>query len=401
MQDSEGRALWDMTWHKARSISSGLSPQLLVNSGLYNPQSQRPPANTHTPKGPTPQQPQQSPSHPSHSPSHPPQAQPQPPSPPQGSAPQGSAPQGVGSQGLGPQHQSQPSAGSDYSGPNLSNPPQGFSQPQQGFRLGESNPPQEVSNLPQGPNPFHDVASTPAQHGQPPYPNLQQPGYNPPGTSLNDQTNASNPSLLYGTQQAGSSHGSSISSASAYRSMQGQSGEPQMSTGQSNDDGQSHNQWGSHERQDHATSSTGFSDGSSSLAAGSSAHPNQDAAASGSSQVGAELPERRPELPPGVTERPELGKLSPPTRNYSFLAGGMKSEPSSHKLSALEERHATGVPVTADEAFNRALKVGWVFTCTEKIAQLHVPTRFWHCYYTLHVLCGRSSHRFHSIGLLS
>ena len=34
VQDSEGRALWDMTWHKAQSISSGLTPQLLISSGL-------------------------------------------------------------------------------------------------------------------------------------------------------------------------------------------------------------------------------------------------------------------------------------------------------------------------------------------------------------------------------
>ena len=34
MQDAEGRNLWDLTWHKARGISSGLTPQLLASSGV-------------------------------------------------------------------------------------------------------------------------------------------------------------------------------------------------------------------------------------------------------------------------------------------------------------------------------------------------------------------------------
>ncbi len=34
VQDAEGRNLWDLTWHKARGISSGLTPQLLASSGV-------------------------------------------------------------------------------------------------------------------------------------------------------------------------------------------------------------------------------------------------------------------------------------------------------------------------------------------------------------------------------
>ena len=114
---------------------------------------------------------------------------------------------------------------------------------------------------------------------------------------------------------------------------------------------EAHGQQPSHDNRGFDSSNTGFGADPTRLPT------SQGEEASWSGQMGAELPERRAELPPGVTERPQLGRLSPPTRNYSFLAGGMKSEPSSHKLSALEERHAAGMPVTADEAFNRALQV--------------------------------------------
>lgn len=32
-QDADGRSLWDLTWARARGISSGLQPQLLAASG--------------------------------------------------------------------------------------------------------------------------------------------------------------------------------------------------------------------------------------------------------------------------------------------------------------------------------------------------------------------------------
>ena len=34
MQDAEGHNLWDMTWHRAYGVSSGLTPALLVPSGV-------------------------------------------------------------------------------------------------------------------------------------------------------------------------------------------------------------------------------------------------------------------------------------------------------------------------------------------------------------------------------
>ena len=348
-----------MTWHKARSISSGLSPQLLVNSGLYT-QPQKP--HPHSPHGPPSQHPQHSPSHPPQSPSQAAPLQPQPHSP----------SQGVDRQGLSSLSQPQTSA-TGYSGPH---PSQGVVEHQQG-----SNSSQGGSSHPHAPNPFHDVASMPAQPGSS-YSGLQPLAYipsNPSGTSLDPQSNPSPPSLPSGSQQQGFSHSSSLPGGTAQgtgenlhadRSVgsrgegfgypigassmmtQGQSAQASTSSmSQPHHLQESHGQQPSHDNRGVDSGNTGFGEDPTRSAT------SQGDVASGSGQMGTELPERRPELPPGVTERPQLGKLSPPTRNYSFLAGGMKSEPSSHKLSALEERHATGMPVTADEAFNRALQV--------------------------------------------
>ena len=33
-QDADGRSLWELTWSRARVISSGLQPQLLAASGV-------------------------------------------------------------------------------------------------------------------------------------------------------------------------------------------------------------------------------------------------------------------------------------------------------------------------------------------------------------------------------
>ena len=51
VQDQSGRSLWDFTWHKAKTVSSGLTPQLLTVSGLHFEQ---PPAPE---PAPTPEQP--------------------------------------------------------------------------------------------------------------------------------------------------------------------------------------------------------------------------------------------------------------------------------------------------------------------------------------------------------
>ena len=351
-----------MTWHKARSISSGLSPQLLVNSGLYNPP-QKPQSHPHSPQGPNPQQPQHSPSHQSSTPSHPPHVQ------------TPSLSQGSGPPNLGPQSQSQTPASPSNSRMN----PDGTGYPQQGADTGYRgpNPSQGFSNPSQGPNPFHDVASMPAQPGQSYQGQQQHQAYNPGNPSVSSftaQANPANPSLPFGTHS-----GSSQSSSTPRSNTQGTNGsihidgsasnrgeglgypnQPShsMAQGQSGQASTSHSASSQPPSQGFDAGSTEPAENPSTSAARSSADPSHGASvASGSGQGVTESPERRPELPPGVTERPQLGRLSPPTRNYSFLAGGMKSEPSSHKLSALEERHATGVPVTADEAFNRALQV--------------------------------------------
>ena len=47
VQDAEGRNLWDLTWHKARGISSGLTPQLLASSGVQVTPAAPAPASPH------------------------------------------------------------------------------------------------------------------------------------------------------------------------------------------------------------------------------------------------------------------------------------------------------------------------------------------------------------------
>lgn len=34
MKDGEGNSLWELTWHKARAVSSGLTPALLQSAGV-------------------------------------------------------------------------------------------------------------------------------------------------------------------------------------------------------------------------------------------------------------------------------------------------------------------------------------------------------------------------------
>lgn len=342
-----------MTWHKARSISSGLSPQLLTNSGLYT-----------SPQKPQPQPPSASASpqlQAPHSPSH----APQPPS--------------IPLHGQGPPH----------AGPNPAQPSahQGYTEPQ---RQQQGLPTLHPQQGAVGPNPFYAVASMPVNPSSPQQQQQQQSGVGF-GPSTSQAQSSANPSnLLPGGQAvpphlpaplAVSQQGSALSDHSTF-SLSGSTGihSDKSNSGREEDvQNASSSQIGSaNPRQEASASQGGYTNpdlaneyvtqpplypGSIGSARNLSNSPSREAAPPGqdttapregaSDQFTTQL-----ELPEGVTERPQLGRLSPPTRNYSFLApGGMKSEPSSHKLSALEGRNAAGVPVTADEAFNEALKV--------------------------------------------
>ncbi|DBA68573.1 TPA: hypothetical protein ACH3X2_013515 [Trebouxia sp. C0005] len=248
-KDSEGRALWDMTWHKAHSISSGLSPQLLVSSGLEK----------EPPRGPAPSSPSQA--APQGLPATP---VPNPPTSIEGagrSTPQaadGNLDAHVDMQRV---YSSQPLLGAQQEGRDSSPAPV----------QGSSFPP-ESGGQPERPSEaFKSASDHPAQSAS------SQPG-----------VEAQTPSYNADSAQQGI-------------------GQQQASSGQS-DPGQNPGQFTSQYSQ----------------------NPNHQ-----------------------IEGPPQLGRLSPPGK-LSFA--GMASEPSSHKLSALEERYATGVPVTADEAFNRALQ---------------------------------------------
>jgi len=44
VQDGEGNSLWELTWHRAHAVSSGLTPAILAESGLFTLAQPPPPA---------------------------------------------------------------------------------------------------------------------------------------------------------------------------------------------------------------------------------------------------------------------------------------------------------------------------------------------------------------------
>ncbi|KAL0041048.1 hypothetical protein WJX77_003321 [Trebouxia sp. C0004] len=247
-KDSEGRALWDMTWHKAHSISSGLSPQLLVSSGLEK----------QVPRGPAPSSPSQA------APQGPPATPIQnPPSSLEGagqSTPQAAAGNLDANVDIQRVYSSQPPLGAQQEGR------EGSTAPVQG-----SSFPPESGTQPERPSEgFRSVSDHPVQSAS-----------SQPGVEGGNPTYHADTAQHLGQQQASSGYSDSSQNPGQFSSQYSQ-------------------------------------------------NPNH--------QMGGP---------------PQLGRLSPPGK-LSFA--GMASEPSSHKLSALEERYATGVPVTADEAFNKALQ---------------------------------------------
>lgn len=238
-----------MTWHKAHSISSGLSPQLLVSSGLEK----------QPPRGPAPSSPSQAapqglPATPIQNPPSSTEAAGQ-------STPQAAAGNVDANVDIQRVYSSQPPLGTQQEGRD------GSSAPVQG----SSFPPESGAQPERPSEAFRSASEHPGQSAS------SQPG-----------VEGGNPSYNADTAQQGT-------------------GQQQPSSGTS-DSGQNPGQFSSQYSQ----------------------NPNH--------QMGGP---------------PQLGRLSPPGK-LSFA--GMSTEPSSHKLSALEGRYATGVPVTADEAFNRALQ---------------------------------------------
>ena len=238
-----------MTWHKAHSISSGLSPQLLVSSGLEK----------QPPRGPAPSSPGQA------APQGPPATPIQnPPTSIEGagrSTPQAAAGNLNANVDIQRVYSSQPPLGAQQEGGSVSSAPV----------QGSSFPPESGAQPERQPEAVRSASDHPAQSAS------SQPG-----------VEGGNPSYNADTAQQGT-------------------GQQEATPGRSDSD----------------------------------QNPGQF-----SSQYSQNLNYQ-------VGGPPQLGRLSPPGK-LSFA--GMASEPSSHKLSALEERYATGVPVTADEAFNRALQ---------------------------------------------
>ena len=255
VQDSEGRALWDMTWHKARSISSGLTPQLLVASGLEKPEPRKA-----APTGPSPGAPPNSPSP--------------------------AAPQAA--------------SGSPHATP-MQHPPVSIAEEDQ-------SPPQAAAGVASvtGTNISEESPDQRVYHTQPPL------GANQEGASGS------------GTAQPGTSFPADATS------------------------GYTHT-----DRQPEATAAA---PAEQPVAASAQLPESRELSATGASHSenpGQPIGQSSSYASPTPTP-PQLGRLSPPVRLNDQST--MSSEPSSHKLSALEERYATGVPVTADEAFNRALQ---------------------------------------------
>ena len=263
-----------MTWHKARSISSGLSPQLLVNSGLDRPERAEP--RGAAPSGPGPGPPPNSPSP-------------------------------VMQQG---------SSGSPSTTP-MQHPPLSITEE-------ERASPQAAAGIPSAAGAI-------------------------PATDSNDQhVYHSQPQL--GAKQEG---GNAFAAAQPTTTFSPESG-PQASFSHTD------------RQPDAFSSATDQAGGSADQQAVS--EPSQLAASDqlpgpplessaqptvSSENLGQALGQFSTQDSQNPTA-PQLGRLSPSPK--STFPNAMSSEPSSHKLSALEERYAMGVPVTADEAFNRALQ---------------------------------------------
>ena len=261
-QDSEGRALWDMTWHKARSISSGLTPQLLVSSGLDRPE--RPESRGAVASGPGPGAPPSSPS---------------------------------------------PTPGHQAPYPAMQHSPAGIDGEERSGQQAASGVPAQIGS--------NESSGQHAYHPQPPL----------------------------GAAQEG---GNAFAAAQPGGSFSGGAG-PQA--GFSHTDGQPDALRSAADQTGSATEQSELSQPAASAQLpvyqeATTLHISSPSEAVG--QSSSQDPNQTP------SEAPQLGRLSPPSNME--LHNTMSSEPSSHKLSALEGRYATGVPVTADEAFNRALQ---------------------------------------------
>lgn len=255
-----------MTWHKARSISSGLTPQLLVTSGLDRPE--RPDSRGAAAGGPGPGAPPTSPS---------------------------------------------PTETQQASRPGLQHAPASVEE-------AERQPVQQPAAANGGSN---ESSSQPAQDSQLPL-----------GATQGTQGGKAST-----TVQPGSSFPERDIPQASFNRTDRQTEAPGSAT-------------------DQAGSSAEQSE-LSQPAASSQLHSPQDATtlpipASDPHSDPPQGQSSRPDPPQSPSSPPRLERLSP--QNTLDIHTTMSSEPSSHKLSALEERYATGVPLTADEAFNRALQ---------------------------------------------
>ena len=262
-QDSEGRALWDMTWHKARSISSGLTPQLLVSSGLDRPE--RPESRGAAVNGAGPGAPPSSPS---------------------------------------------PAPGHQAPGPATQHSPAGMEEEEQSVQQEASGVSAQISS--------NESMGQHAYYFQPPVGAVQEGG------------NA------FPAAQSGVSFPGDAGAEASFSHTDRQPDVPRSAADQ--------------------TGSSAEQSEPSQLAASAQLPDPQEPATrhisdAANPSVGLSSSQDPSQNPSAA---PQLGRLSPP--GDMELHNTMSSEPSSHKLSALEERYATGVPVTADEAFNRALQ---------------------------------------------
>ena len=252
-----------MTWHKARSISSGLTPQLLVSSGLDRPERAEPRGAAAS--GPSPGPPPSSPS---------------------------------------------PTGGHQPPHPPMPHTPAGVEQEEE--RLGQ----QAASAVRAAQSGANESSSQHADHSQPPA-GANQEGSNHFPATHSDGRFPEGASASFSHTDRQPKSGSSAADQPGSSADQSQLSQPAASDRLP----------GPQEAQIPSTANP-------SEALGQSRNPQDPS-----------------QTPSGA---PQLGRLSPPSNME--LHNTMSSEPSSHKLSALEERYATGVPVTADEAFNRALQ---------------------------------------------
>ena len=263
-QDSEGRALWDMTWHKARSISSGLTPQLLVSSGLDRPE--RPESRGAAASGPGPGAPPSSPS---------------------------------------------PTAGHQASRSSMQHAPANVGEEEQSVQQAASGTRANIGS--------NESSNQHGYHSQP------QLGANQEGGKS------------FNAAQSGSSFPEGAGSQASFSHLDRQTEAPRSAADQA----------GSSAKQSEL----------SQLAASAQLHNPQEAATrqiTSSESPSETLRQPGSHANQTASGAPQLGRLSP--SSHMDIHTTMSSEPSSHKLSALEERYATGLPVTADEAFNRALQ---------------------------------------------